>query len=155
MSNLIYFRPEGSDLTLVGNGNREEEADPDAYNPHASMDFVQDIWPRWPGAYQAWPTPSSSPATPGCTPRPRPASVIDGVEGIEGLYVCTGFSGHGFKLSPAVGIVVAELILEGRSRTVDISALRMGRFAEGALNRTQLRLPGDSVGRSTPTAPRC
>ena len=137
MANLIYFRPEGSDLTLVGNGNREEEADPDAYNPHASMDFVQDIWPRLarriPGMADArFFTGYAGLYT--TTPDLHP--VIGGVDGIEGLYVCTGFSGHGFKLSPAVGIVVAELILEGRARTVDISSLRMSRFAEGALNRT-------------------
>ena len=58
------------------------------------------------------------------------------MDGIEGLYVCTGFSGHGFKLSPAVGIVMAELILDGVARTVDITPLRMSRFAEGALNTT-------------------
>ena len=46
MSNLIYFRPEGSDLTLVGNGNREEGADPDAYSSRVGMDFVEDIWAR-------------------------------------------------------------------------------------------------------------
>jgi sarcosine oxidase subunit beta len=58
------------------------------------------------------------------------------VDGIEGLYVCTGFSGHGFKLSPAVGVVMAELILDGAARTVDITPLRMTRFREGALNTT-------------------
>ena len=63
--------------------------------------------------------------------------VIDRVDGIEGLYICTGFSGHGFKLSPAVGIVMAELILDGAAHTVDISTLRMSRFAEGDLNETR------------------
>ena len=32
MANLTYFRPEGKDLTLVGNGNEEEVVDPDTYN---------------------------------------------------------------------------------------------------------------------------
>ena len=74
---------------------------------------------------------------PGCTPPLLTLHpVIDRVDGIEGLYVCTGFSGHGFKLSPAVGIVMAELILDGAARTVDISPLRISRFSEGALNTT-------------------
>jgi sarcosine oxidase subunit beta len=60
---------------------------------------------------------------------------MDRVEGIEGLYICTGFSGHGFKLSPMVGVLMAELILDGRATSIDISPLRMSRFAQGELNR--------------------
>ena len=60
--------------------------------------------------------------------------MIDRVEEIDGLYVCTGFSGHGFKLSPMVGILMAELVLEGRATSIDISPLRMSRFREGKLN---------------------
>ena len=59
---------------------------------------------------------------------------MDRVDGIEGLYIC---SGHGFKLAPAVGVCMAELMLEGESKLVDISTLRMGRFRDGALNTTQ------------------
>nr|MCH8236342.1 hypothetical protein [Chloroflexota bacterium] len=51
-------------------------------------------------------------------------------------YICTGFSGHGFKLAPAVGTVMAELVLEGAASTVDISALRMDRFERGEMNTT-------------------
>ena len=138
MSNLIYFRPEGPDLTLVGNGNREEDADPDAYSPRVSMDFVEDIWGR---LTKRIPDMEGAQFTTGYaglyTTTPDLHPVIDRVNGIEGLYICTGFSGHGFKLSPVVGIVMAELILDGAARTVDISTLRMSRFAEGALNETR------------------
>ena len=61
---------------------------------------------------------------------------MDQVEGIEGLYVCTGFSGHGFKLSPMVGELMAELILDGEATSIDISSLRMSRFREGMLNQS-------------------
>ena len=63
--------------------------------------------------------------------------VVDKVEGINGLYVCTGFSGHGFKLAPAVGTVMAELITQGETTTVDIAPLKMNRFANGTLNTTK------------------
>ncbi len=135
MANLTYFRPEGADLTLVGNGNVEAEVDPDTYNPRPSMDYVQDVWTRlakripdladgefytgYAGLYTS-------------TPDLHP--IIDRVDGIDGLYVCTGFSGHGFKLSPTVGICMAELVLDGAASTVDIKPLRMSRFAEGDLN---------------------
>ena len=69
------------------------------------------------------------------TTTPDSHPVMDRVEGIDGLYICTGFSGHGFKLSPMVGVLMAELILKGVATTIDISALRMSRFQEGKLNQ--------------------
>ena len=68
------------------------------------------------------------------TSTPDSPPVIDKVEGIDGLYICTGFSGHGFKLSPMVGVLMAELMLDGQATTIDISPLRMSRFREGDLN---------------------
>ncbi len=138
MTNLTYFRPEGTDLTLVGNGNHEEEADPNDYNPRVSMDYVQDVWSRLanrlPGIAEAELFTGYAGLY---TTTPDLHPVIDRVDGIDGLYICTGFSGHGFKLAPAVGIVMAELMLEGKATTVDIGRLRMGRFKEGDLNATR------------------
>jgi sarcosine oxidase subunit beta len=37
----------------------------------------------------------------------------------------------GFKISPAIGLLMSELILDGEATTVDISAFRPTRFAEG------------------------
>jgi sarcosine oxidase subunit beta len=50
---------------------------------------------------------------------------------IDGLFVVAGFSGMGFKISPAVGLTMSELILDGQARTVDLTAFRPSRFAEG------------------------
>ena len=89
----------------------------------------------WRGGFRRWPGRSSPPDTPGLyTSTPDSHPVLDRVEGVEGLYVCTGFSGHGFKLSPAVGLLMAELILDGQASTIDIHPLRQSRFAENALN---------------------
>ena len=138
MANLIYFRPEADNLTLVGNGNREEEVDPDTYNQRASTDFVQDIWGRLARRLPGIEDGQLAHGYAGLyTTTPDLHPVMDRVDGIEGLYICTGFSGHGFKLAPAVGVCMAELIVEGKSELVDISTLRIGRFAEGALNTTQ------------------
>jgi glycine/D-amino acid oxidase-like deaminating enzyme len=49
---------------------------------------------------------------------------------LKGLYLATGFSGHGLKLSPAVGECVAAAVL-GRDAPFDITPLRPSRFAEG------------------------
>ena len=56
---------------------------------------------------------------------------IAAVDGVDGLYLATAFSGSGFKIAPAVGQCMAELITEGRAKTVDLTAFGLRRFAEG------------------------
>ena len=68
------------------------------------------------------------------TANPDSHPIIDRAEGIDGLYICTGFGGHGFQLSPMVGALMAELMLDGRATTIDISPLRMSRSRAGDLN---------------------
>ena len=65
------------------------------------------------------------------TPDWEPA--IGRVPGCERVYVAAGFSGHGFKLAPAVGLSVSELVLDGDARTFDLSLLAPDRFERGAL----------------------
>ena len=59
--------------------------------------------------------------------------VIDRVPGTENVYVAAGFSGHGFKLAPAVGTTLAELVLDGHATAFDVSLLAADRFERGAL----------------------
>ena len=61
-------------------------------------------------------------------------SALDRV-GPDGSYVAVGFSGHGFKLSPAVGQMMADLITEGPGAHPDLPTFRLSRFAEGKLIR--------------------
>jgi len=63
------------------------------------------------------------------TPDSRP--LLGEVSGVTGLHICAGFSGMGFKISPAIGLVMSELLLDGRGKTVDISSFCPGRFAAG------------------------
>jgi glycine/D-amino acid oxidase-like deaminating enzyme len=58
-------------------------------------------------------------------------AILGHVPGIERVYVAAGFSGHGFMHSPATGQVMAELILDGDARSVDIAPLGPDRFARG------------------------
>ena len=62
---------------------------------------------------------------------PDGKAVLDRAPGVEGLYIAGGFSGTGFKKSPAVGLLMSELIVEGAAHTVDIRPFRFERFAEG------------------------
>jgi sarcosine oxidase, subunit beta len=59
--------------------------------------------------------------------------VIDLVPGTKRVFVAAGFSGHGFKLAPAVGISLAELVLDGATSTFDLGLLAADRFERGAL----------------------
>ncbi len=53
--------------------------------------------------------------------------MIDTVEEVPGLVVAAGFSGHGFGISPAVGMTLSELVA-GEPTTIDISGLKYDRF---------------------------
>ncbi len=63
------------------------------------------------------------------TPDDHP--ILGAIPEVEGLYVAAGFSGHGFMQSPAVGMCMAELIADGRARTVDVGSLGIERFRGG------------------------
>src|SRR5262249_43237679 len=64
---------------------------------------------------------------------------------VGGLYAAVGMSGHGFKLSPAVGHLMADLITSGTSGLTDLRAFRLDRFAAqghadaGAFSHSYLR----------------
>ena len=53
--------------------------------------------------------------------------IIGPVDGIDGLVIAAGFSGHGFALSPAVGAAVATLITTGKI-PVELADLTLARF---------------------------
>ena len=132
-ANLMYFRPEG-DLTLVG----LEDANPQGQSPDGDADradpgfverAVERLCLRLP-AMEHGGLHSAHSGYDGLTPDQR--SVI-GPAGPEGFYLDCGHSGMGFKIAPAVGQCMAELILDGAAKTVDISVFSPNRFAEGKL----------------------
>jgi sarcosine oxidase subunit beta len=51
---------------------------------------------------------------------------------LDNLWLINGSSGHGVMHSPALGQLVAEMILDGEAKAIDVSVLRPSRFAEGA-----------------------
>ena len=127
----MYFRPEGN-LTLVGleDGNPLGEL-PDSDTDHAKKGFVERgidrICQRIPimenGALH-----SAHGGYDGITPDQHP---MIGAAGPDGFYLNCGHSGTGFKTSPAVGLCMSELILDGKFKTIDLSIYRPQRFAEG------------------------
>jgi glycine/D-amino acid oxidase-like deaminating enzyme len=54
------------------------------------------------------------------------------VPGLENVFVVAGFSGHGFKLSPSVGLGMAQLLLGDPVTAFDLAFFAPGRFAPGS-----------------------
>ena len=52
---------------------------------------------------------------------------------VEGFLMAAGFSGHGFMHAPAAGQLIAEIIVDGRASTIDVSPFRADRFTAGEL----------------------
>jgi sarcosine oxidase, subunit beta len=128
-----YFRPHGEGLTLIGVGRWKSEPppDPDHYNEANDVDFIPAAKAkaarRLPQLLQA----EYERGHAGIYDvSPDSRAILDGAPGIEGLYMAAGFSGTGFKISPAVGACMAELITQGRASLVDITPFRFSRFQE-------------------------
>jgi sarcosine oxidase subunit beta len=71
----------------------------------------------------------------GLTADERPVLGPVGPDGPDGLWLDCGHSGTGFKTAPAVGLSLAEWILDGEPRTVDVRPYSLGRFGAGRLLR--------------------
>jgi glycine/D-amino acid oxidase-like deaminating enzyme len=127
----LYFHREGNGV-LTGMSNPNEAAgfdqnvdqDWELVNLEAAIQRLPllekaGLAAHWAGLYEV--TPDAHP--------------IFGVTPVEGFYVCGGFSGHGFMHGPISGKLMAEIILDGQAKSVDVSMLDLARFEEDRLIR--------------------
>lgn len=132
-----YFKPEGRSGIMVGSLHDDDRpVDSESYAETPTFEetdrYASAILKRfpvmeeglaqrgWAGVYDV--TPDSQP-------------VIDEIPEVKGLYCAVGFSGHGFKIGPAVGRIVSELVLDGKCSSYDVSVFRYARFREGRSGR--------------------
>ena len=125
----LYTHPDG-ETNLVGlDWHFEPVFGPDLYQREIDHDYLQAahaaLSHRFPSLSQARPI-QGLVGIYDFTPDGHP--IVDGPLGLEGYYVMAGFSGAGFKSSPALGLGMAELVLEGRARSVDLDFLKRSRF---------------------------
>jgi sarcosine oxidase subunit beta len=127
-----YFRPETGQLTLAGLEDANEVGvDPDAYREWVDDEFIPIAGERLTQRIPAMGDAGVVRGQAGCDGlTPDQHAIIDQV-GPEGFYVVAGHSGTGFKIGPAVGACMAELITQGRAETADITPFRLSRYAEG------------------------
>ncbi|XP_060643731.2 FAD-dependent oxidoreductase domain-containing protein 1 isoform X1 [Anolis sagrei] len=129
-----YCRREGLGGNYLGGISPTEEEEPDIQDLEVDHEFFQEkVWPNlahrvpcfeslkvkssWAGYYD-YNTFDQSPVI-GLHPL------------VENLYFATGFSGHGLQQSPAVGQAIAELILDGKYKTIDLEAFSFNRLIKG------------------------
>ena len=128
-SQSLYFHREGSGL-LSGMSNPKEIIGEDqSIDPTWELEHIKAAVKRIPmlantgirtrqaGLYEM--TPDAHPII-GSTP-------------VDGFYLLTGFSGHGFMQGPVCGKLMAEILIDGDASTVDISMLDYNRFSENRL----------------------
>jgi sarcosine oxidase subunit beta len=131
-SRSLYFHREGQGI-LTGQSNPNEKPGFDQSVDHAWTETHLEqamlrfpllqragLLREWAGLYEV--TPDAHP-------------VIDGLTDPAGFYIVAGFSGHGFMHGPIAGQLIAELILDGSARSLDLHPLRLSRFAECDLVR--------------------
>ncbi len=130
----MYIRPEGGELLLIGleDGSiigGSPDRDTATAEPGFSDVVTDRIVRRLPaladGTFRA-----AHSGQDGLTPDQR--SIL-GQAGPDGFYLDCGHSGTGFKTAPAIGLGMAELILDGAATSVDIAPFGPARFAEGRL----------------------
>jgi sarcosine oxidase subunit beta len=139
-----YFRSDANDKTLVGDFHGARGIDPDEFPQRPSEEWLEEIIERTSRRIPKLQNAEIMRGVTGIydmTPDARP--LLGQVPGVEGLYVCAGFSGTGFKISPAIGLVMAELLLDGRGKTVDVAAFNPGRIAEGKPIRAEYEYQRD------------
>ena len=62
---------------------------------------------------------------------PDAIPVISGVGEIPGLFISTGYSGHGFGIAPGAGRLMADLVMN-QTPVVDATEFRLSRFTDGS-----------------------
>ena len=135
-----YFRTETGGLTLVGVPCQEWDIDPDTLStglPPGAADVGARLLTHRIPAMERATLARGYRAFDGYSVDRH--AILGPVDGVDGLYLATAFSGSGFKIAPAVGQCMAELITEGRAKTVDIEAFSLARFATG--KRVEARYP--------------
>ncbi|WP_246998974.1 NAD(P)/FAD-dependent oxidoreductase [Halosolutus gelatinilyticus] len=107
----FYCRPHPDGL-LAGDGTERVEADPDGYDRNADPGFAEGLLDRVAERLPGVETDLDRAWAGLCTATPDRDPLVG--ELADGLYVATGFQGHGFMRAPAIGQRIADQILGGK-----------------------------------------
>jgi sarcosine oxidase subunit beta len=127
----VYLRPDVGDITLVGttapyDGQIDFAVEQER---RAADEQVQEQAARF---LRRFPSQQGAGLRGGftgiydCSPDVQP--LLGPILDVAGLHIACGFSGHGFKLSPVVGELMAEKVLYDKTTLVDIDFFNPARF---------------------------
>jgi sarcosine oxidase, subunit beta len=128
-----YYRPEGAELTMIGttaaSEGREDPAVERSEPPMSDeeLHLFERFAARFPGQEHAGAQRGYT-GVYDCTPDLQP---ILGPTAVPGLHLAVGFSGHGFKLSPVIGGLVAAGVFYTQAPPRELDLFRLDRFARG------------------------
>lgn len=126
-----YFRPDGGSGWLVGDFSGPRGVDPDDFPQQPGLEELASLVTR---AAARVPALGEAELIRGYTGiydmTPDAHPLLGRMPELDGLVVACGFSGMGFKIAPAVGVVLAEMV-SGAPSSVNVSAFRPDRFQQG------------------------
>jgi sarcosine oxidase subunit beta len=129
---MLYCRSYGGTQMLVSEGGAGETLPaPDNQQGPVPMDYVAEVGAQVADRFPSFETAGLASSWTGVydvTPDWNP--VLGRLPGMQGLVVGYGFSGHGFKLSPGIGRVLAQEAL-GLPTDVPLAPYALQRFAAG------------------------
>jgi len=128
----VLVRREGNRVAIAWSNADEPPGFNAAFDPDFFLRFAQPLEARfpsiaaagldmhmsWSGLYEV---------------TPDHHAIVGAAPEMSGLFIASGFSGHGVMHAPAAGRAIAELVLRGRSEKVDVAPLALDRFRRGAL----------------------
>jgi FAD-dependent oxidoreductase domain-containing protein 1 len=128
----VAVRPEGGRYIAIVSPSEDQDPDSTDLEPDHGL-FEEIIWPALAERVPAFGTIKVSGAWAGhYDTNTFDRNAILGPHPVLGNFLfCNGFSGHGIQQSPAAGRALAELIVHGEYRALDLSALSFARIAEG------------------------
>ena len=141
IDNGIYFRPEAGNL-LVGRADPEEkfgfDINPDVKYYDEFINYYMSA--RIPGMEYSRIVSKASIWGGLYAHNTQDKNAIIGFHpNIENLFMATGFSGHGVMEAPAIGLSVAEKIIDNEYKTIpEVKQLYYERFANGELIKEKI-----------------
>ena len=123
----VYMHQESNRL-LVGEADPDE---PPSFNQQVDWDFLAQISEHAIARVPAVEEAEIRTTVAGLYEvSPDHNAIIGKVPELENFVCANGFSGHGMQHAPAVGLSVSELILDGKSTSVDLEPYRIERFQD-------------------------
>jgi FAD-dependent oxidoreductase domain-containing protein 1 len=132
----VYFRPEGRHF--IGGVSPPADRDPDCLDLEVEYElFEETVWPTLAHRVPAFAEIKLMSAWAGLYDYNTidQNAIIGPHPELANLLFANGFSGHGLQQSPATGRAIAELVIHGRYKTLDLSRFSYERFARGELVR--------------------